>query len=200
VISGDHRDIRNVSYLAHFLFDFDDELAPTHWEDIPYCELYRRLVAELRIVDCEAAKAQRDRQSSTDGSREDYSRITGSCYVRPGALICKAPQWKNVCDTRSSSQQQSPLNYIDRKRFAQGRDVGNAGGPQAEHRTQRKQEECMGGLRRSRGRKIVEATMGTNVADLIETPRPPKSLGLDMLYCTRIEAGLAPNWRRWLAN
>jgi hypothetical protein len=53
VISGNRCDIKNVSDLAHLLFDFDDGPARTHWEDLPFRKLYRRAISGLRSLHSE---------------------------------------------------------------------------------------------------------------------------------------------------
>lgn len=47
VISGNRCEIKIVSDLAHLLFDFDDGLLRTHWEDLPFRKIYRRATIGL---------------------------------------------------------------------------------------------------------------------------------------------------------
>lgn len=55
-ISGNRCDIKSVSSLAHLLFDIDDGLARTHWEDVPFRVLCRRAINGIRMQDTQPQK------------------------------------------------------------------------------------------------------------------------------------------------
>ena len=49
LISGNRCDFKQASHLGHFLFDFGDGRARTHWEDRPFRKLYHRARTALSL-------------------------------------------------------------------------------------------------------------------------------------------------------
>lgn len=52
MISGNWCETKTVSDLTHFLFDFDDGIPRTPWEDLPFRKLYRRAVVRIDAIEC----------------------------------------------------------------------------------------------------------------------------------------------------
>lgn len=68
VMSGNRCEVKSVSTLAHLLFDFDDGLARTHWEYLPFRTLHRRAVLGARSLNVHA------QHSPSEGLEEKFWR------------------------------------------------------------------------------------------------------------------------------
>ena len=84
VTSGNRCDIKTASDLAHLLFDFDDGLGRTHWEDLPFRKLYRRAISGLHVFDSSELRTNSVTTETLfrDRLREDYYRTIGSYHIR----------------------------------------------------------------------------------------------------------------------
>ena len=155
LISGNRCDIKSVSTLAHFLFDFDDGLPRTHWEDLPFRKLYRRVLLELRMRDVEVS-SDGSRGLEADFQQRFWRRLLAYHWILPYpaqyAIMQKTKNgermWYSIVAQKELIEPQ-----LESKEVRGGRCRRERRERDVKYRKQRMHEECLGGLRWIWGRK-----------------------------------------------